>query len=245
MQMKKPIIYAHRGASAYAPENTGAAFRKALEMQAGGIELDVHLSKDGHVMVCHDEQVDRVSNGSGLVKDMTLEELKKLDFGSWFGKEFEGEQILTLEEYLELTDRWDGMLNIELKSGVILYEGIEEKVVEILRRYQRIDKSIVSSFNHYSLLTIKKLEPALKTGVLYSAGLVEPWEYARRIGADAVHPLFYSLVPTIIRGCMENGILMNAWTVDQPQYIKALAANGVDGIITNVPDVALEITSQM
>ena len=88
--------------------------------------MDVHLSKDGQVVVCHDEKVDRVSNGTGWVKDMTLEELKKLDFGSWFGKEFAGEQILTLEEYLELTDNWEGMLNMELKSGVIVYEGTSE-----------------------------------------------------------------------------------------------------------------------
>ncbi len=243
--MKKPVIYAHRGASAYAPENTWAAFQKALEMEAGGIELDLHLSKDGHVVICHDEQVDRVSNGSGLIRDKTLDELKNLDFGSWFGKAFEGEKILTFDEFLKLIDGWDGILNVELKSGIILYEGLEEKVVDILRAYSRIDNTIISSFNHYSLLTVKKLEPRLKTGVLYTAGLVDPWDYAKRIGADAVHPLFYSLIPPIIEGCKKNGIMMNAWTVDQPEYIRALAENGVDGIITNVPDKALEITSQL
>lgn len=243
--MKKPIIYAHRGASAYAPENTWAAFSKALDMQAGGIELDVHLSKDGHVVVCHDEQVDRVSNGSGLVKDMTLEELKSLDFGSWFDKEYKGEQILTLDELLEKIHDWDGMLNVELKSGVVLYEGLEEKVVDALRRFNRIENSIISSFNHYSLLTIKKLEPDLRAGVLYSAGLVDPWVYVKRIGVEAIHPLFYGLVPPIIQGCKENGVIMNAWTVDHPNYIKALTVNGVDGIITNVPDIALEVTSQL
>ena len=97
--MKKPVIYAHRGASAYAPENTWAAFQKALEMEAGGIELDLHLSKDGHVVICHDEQVDRVSNGSGLIRDKTLDELKNLDFGSWFGKAFEGEKYLHLMSF--------------------------------------------------------------------------------------------------------------------------------------------------
>jgi len=85
--MRKPVIYAHRGASAYAPENTGAAFRKAMEMQAGGIELDVHLSKDGYLAVCHDERVDRTSSGTGWIKDMTIDQLKELDFGSWFSAE--------------------------------------------------------------------------------------------------------------------------------------------------------------
>src|SRR5690554_2404438 len=121
--MKKPVIYAHRGASAYAPENTGAAFRKALDMKADGIELDVHLSKDGHVVVIHDEKVDRTSNGKGLIRDLKLDELKSLDFGAWFSSEFAGEPIMTLDEVLSLLDGWDGILNIELKSGYVLYDN--------------------------------------------------------------------------------------------------------------------------
>ena len=243
--MKKPIIYAHRGASAYAPENTGSAFQKAMELNAGGIETDVQLSKDGRVIICHDEKVDRVSNGSGWIKNLTLEELKRLDFGSWFGEGFREEKILTLEELLELLHNWEGVLNVELKQGPILYEGLESKVVDILRKYKRIDTTIISSFNHYSLLTIKELEPAVKIGVLYMAGLVDPWKYAQSIGADAIHPLFYSVIPQVIRGCKEHGIILNPWTVDQPEQILALANGGVDGIITNVPDVAGKAISQL
>ena len=239
--MKKPIIYAHRGASAYAPENTKAAFRKALEMKAGGIELDVHLSRDGYLVVSHDERVNRTSNGKGWIKDLTLEELKRLDFGSWFNREFAGEHILTLDEVLDLLKGWDGILNIELKSGIVIYEGMEKKVVDMLHRYRRIDRCIISSFNHYSLQTIKKLEPGLKIGLLYSAGLVEPWTYAKMVGAEAIHPQFYSLVPPIIQACREHGILMNPWTVDQPEYIRSLTLSGIDGIITNVPDKAIRI----
>ncbi|HHY82652.1 MAG TPA: glycerophosphodiester phosphodiesterase [Clostridiales bacterium] len=239
--MKKPVIYAHRGASAYAPENTRAAFSKALDMQAGGIELDVHLSKDGYLAVCHDERVDRTSSGSGWIKDMTLKELKELDFGSWFSNEYEGERILILEEVLEMLKDWDGILNIELKSGIILYEGLEEKVIGVLKDFDRLDNVIISSFNHYSLLAVKKHEPRLKIGLLYSAGLVEPWEYAKRVGAEAVHPLYFSMLPPIVNGCREHGIITNAWTVDKPEHIRNLALAGVDGIITNVPDVAKEI----
>ncbi|MFA7163177.1 MAG: glycerophosphodiester phosphodiesterase, partial [Eubacteriales bacterium] len=179
--MKRPIIYAHRGASAYAPENTGSAFTKAIEMGAGGIELDIHMSKDGHLMVIHDESLNRTSNGKGLVKDLSLDELKGLDFGSWFDGSFKGERILTLEECLDLLEGWDGILNVEVKSGPILYDGIEEKLVKVLSEYKMIDRTIVSSFNHYSLLAIKQLEPELKTGILYMAGLVEPWIYAQRL----------------------------------------------------------------
>jgi glycerophosphoryl diester phosphodiesterase len=243
--MNKPIIYAHRGASKYAPENTGAAFRKALEMKAGGIEIDVHMSKDGGIVICHDERVNRTSNGTGFIKDMTVEELKSLDFGSWFSEEFAGERMMMLEELLELLKDWEGILNIELKSGIILYKGLEEKVVSLLRRYDRIDRTIISSFNHYSLRGIKELEPGLKTGILYSAGLYEPWEYAGKVGAEAVHPQFYSMVPAIIQGCRVHGIVMNPWTVDQPETIRQLALAGVDGIITNVPDVALQVIASI
>ncbi len=243
--MNKPIIYAHRGASAYAPENTGASFCKALEMQAGGIETDVQLSKDGRVVVCHDEKVDRVSNGSGYIKDMTLQELKTLDFGSWFSDEFRGESILTLEELLEMLQEWGGILNIELKQGPIQYEGLEAKVVKILREFNQIENTIISSFNHYSLRTLKELEPRLKIGLLYVGGLVEPWRYAKYIGAEAIHPAFYSLIPSVINECTENGIIVNAWTANKPEHIQALAIGGVNGIITNVPDVAIQVTAQM
>lgn len=243
--MTKPVIYAHRGASAYAPENTRAAFSLAMDMQAGGIELDVHLSKDGFLVVCHDERVDRTSNGSGWIKDMTLSELKKLDFGSWFSSEFEGERIMTLEEVLELMKDWNGSLNIELKSGIVLYDGLEDKVVEALRKFSRVESTIISSFNHYSLLTVKKLEAKLKIGLLYSAGLVEPWEYAKKVGAEAVHPLYFSMLPPIVNGCREHGIIINTWTVDKPEHIHNLAKAGVDGIITNVSDIAKEMIDNM
>ncbi|NLC43810.1 MAG: glycerophosphodiester phosphodiesterase [Clostridiales bacterium] len=241
----KPIIYAHRGSSAYAPENTEAAFVRALEMQAGGIEIDVHLSKDGRVVICHDEKVDRVSNGTGYIKDLTLKELKTLDFGAWFSDEFIGESILTLEELLEMLSDWDGILNIELKQGPLQYEGLEAKVVNILHKLKRVDSTIISSFNHYSLRAIKELEPSLKIGLLYVGGLVEPWKYAKYVGAEAIHPVFYSLVPSVIHECRENGIIVNAWTADKPEHIQALALGGVHGIITNVPDVAIKLTSQM
>ncbi len=241
--MNKPIIYAHRGASAYAPENTGAAFRKALEMKAGGIEIDVHLSKDGRVVVCHDEKVDRVSNGSGNIRDLTLQELKALDFGSWFSDEFKDERIVTLEELMEMLKDWDGILNVELKQGPMQYEGLEAKVVDILYRFNAIENTIISSFNHYSLRTVKGIDPSLKIGLLYASGLVEPWKYAKYVGAEAIHPVFYSLVPSIIYECKKNGIIVNAWTADKPEHIKALALGGVDGIITNVPDVAIKVTS--
>lgn len=243
--MKKPIIIAHRGASAYAPENTMAAFRKALEMRAGGIEIDVHLTKDGYPVVVHDQQLGRTCNGTGLIKGKTLQELKKLDFGSWFSEEFENEPIPTLEEVMDLISTEDILFNIELKSGAVLYPGIERLVVEMVKKYKMEERVIISSFNHYSLLEVKRIAPEIKIGLLYSAGLVEPWEYAKRLGAEAIHPLYISIPPEAVKACNENGVLVNPYTIDKPEHIKLAALAGVDGIITNVPDIAIKILEEM
>lgn len=242
--MKKPVVIAHRGASAYAPENTMSAFKKALDMGAGGIELDVHLSKDGRIVVIHDERIDRTSNGKGMVRDFTLDELKNLDFGSWFSQEYAGERIPLLEEVLELLNGWDGLLNIEIKSGIVLYPGIENKLVELVKKYHMDSKVIYSSFNHYSLAELKRIDPEAKIGLLYGEGLIDPWEYALRVGAYAIHPVFYAVVPDIVKGCRENGIAVNTFTVDHPEHILRMAEAGVDGIITNVPDIALKIIKE-
>ncbi len=243
--MKQPVIYAHRGASAYAPENTMASFRKALNMGAGGIELDVHLSADGHLVVIHDETVDRVSNGKGLVRDKTLKELKSLDFGSWYSGDFANEKMPELFEVFQLLSSGNALLNIEIKNGPIFYPGIEAKVAEALKKYGMVKRTIVSSFNHYSLVEIRKINPEIKTAILYMAGLYEPWVYSKHVGAAAIHPLFYNIVPEIMKGCIENKIIVNPFTVDKPEHIKSMVLAGVDGIITNVPDVALKIVKEL
>ncbi len=243
--IKAPVIIAHRGASKQTPENTMASFRRAIALGAGGIELDVHLSKDAYLVVTHDEQVDRTSNGKGLVRDKTFSELKSLDFGSWFSEGFKNEKIPELFEVLELFKDWDGILNIEIKNGPIFYPGIEKAVSEAICAYNMVHRTIISSFNHYSLVEIRKINPAVRTAPLYMAGLYEPWEYARRIGACAIHPLFYNVVPEVMLGCKKNRMMVNPFTVDQPEYIKAMVTAGVDGIITNVPDIANKIVREM
>ena len=238
--MNKPKIIAHRGASGQCPENTAAAFQRALMMGAEGIELDVHLSADSHLVVIHDAQVDRTSNGKGWVKDLALKELKALDFGAWFHPSFTGETLLTLSEVLDLLGDWQGLLNIELKSGPILYEGLEEKVIRMVKEYDRLDSVILSSFNHYSLKAAKALEPAVSIGLLYMAGLVDPWVYAQRMDAQAIHPYYHGVVPLITAGCQACGIAVHPFTVNESAAIRALAGMGVNAIITDLPDVARE-----
>lgn len=244
--MKRPIIIAHRGASEYAPENTMASFRKAIEMNSEGIELDIHMTKDKAIVVCHDEKIDRTTNGKGFIKDLTLKEIKELDAGSWFGEEFKGEKIPELKEVLELIKDKKIFLDVELKNGPIIYEGIEKKVIEMIMDYGMEERVIISSFNHYSLMEVKKINPKIKTGALYMAGIVEPWIYAKRINADALHPFFYNVfVPDFVKNCTENNVILNPFTVDDERYISALVNLKVDGIITNCPDKAIKIRDNL
>ena len=243
--MRKSLVIAHRGASGYAPENTIAAINKALDMKADGIEIDVHLSKDGHLVVCHDEKLGRTSNGSGYVKDYTLEELKKLDFGSWYSSDYANERIPTLEEVLCLLRDKNVLLHIEVKNNVIIYEEIEKALVNLVRKYEMVEKVIISSFNHYCVKEIKSLAPELKIGLLYSERLYKPGDYAKIVGAEAIHPYYITINSDSINNCKKNSILINAWTINNPEHIKEAVALGIDGVITNYPDIAKDIVSNM
>ena len=239
------LVIAHRGASGYAPENTMPAFEKALELGAEGIELDVHMTADGEIVVIHDHTIDRTSNGRGMIKDLTLEEIRKFDFGSWFDESFKGTTIPTLRDVLELLRDWDGLLNIEVKSGPIFYQGIEEKLVDLVKEYNFGDRVIFSSFNHYSLRDIKAIDSSMKIGLLYMAGLVEPCIYAKRLGAEALHPLYYNIIPEMIEGCKKNGVKLNPFTIDDEKEIEMIMRVGVDGVITNYPDRALRVKERI
>jgi glycerophosphoryl diester phosphodiesterase len=233
--MADTLNIAHRGANSLAPENTLAAFRKAVELGSDGFELDVQFSRDGKLVVIHDEKVDRTTNGKGLVKDLTLAELKDLDAGSWFGPEFGKEKIPTLDEVLGEFQGVDLHINIEIKSGIVLYPGIEKAVVTRVKDSKREESVLISSFNHYSLVACRQLNPEIRIGILYMAGLYEPWNYAKSLGCYAIHPLFYGIQPEIIMGCKKAGLAIYAWTVNDPLYMAALAQGGVDAIITDRP----------
>ena len=148
------LILGHRGARGHAPENTMASFQAALDMGADGIELDVQMTKDGKVVVCHDHSLERTSNGSGWLVEHTREELRALDFGSWFSPQFAGEKIPTLREVLQWAAPTRLIVNVEIKHGPVIYEGIEEKVSALIRECRMVERVIVSSFYHPSLLKI-------------------------------------------------------------------------------------------
>lgn len=238
---KGPIVFAHRGFSGVAPENTLLAFEKALEVGATGIELDVQLSKDGEVVVIHDEMVDRTTSGQGLVIQQTLAELKRLDAGCWFDPQFAGEKIPTLREVLELLDGHPVQLNIELKTGVVDYPGLEKKVLGLVHRYGNPAETIYSSFNHYSLKKVKDLDSRARIGCLFVAGIHEPWEYAKTLQAEAIHPIKYNVRPELTQYCHQAGIKVNTYTVDEVDQMQKMIQCDVDGIFTNWPDRLLGI----
>lgn len=228
-------IFAHRGVSSQAPENTMEAFELVTAAGADGIEMDVQFTKDGKVVILHDELIDRTSNGTGLVRDWLWDDLRRLDFGSWFGPLFAGARIPLLSDLLLMVKRQGLRLNIELKTNSFRYPGLEEAVIEMVRAYSVHDAIMISSFNHYSVMHYKALDPAAYTGVLLSSTLVDPWEYAGRLGVQAVHPRYRSVDQEMVTRCHERGIEINTYTVDDPEDKEMLKAMGVDCIITNCP----------
>jgi glycerophosphoryl diester phosphodiesterase len=239
--MVKPLILAHRGMPEVAPENTMTGFELACEVGADGLEFDVHLSKDDEIVVCHDATLERTTNGRGRIKDYTLAELRRLDAGSWFDHRYAGERLPTAREVFALAAERGLFINIELKSGLVLYPGLEEKVAALISEYGLAGRSIVSSFNHYSLVHLKQVAPGIPTGILYEAGLFEPWVYARHARADAIHPYFRGVFRELVEGAHAAGVRVHPWTVNDPDDFQTMLAAGVDAVITNCADRLLAL----
>jgi len=237
--MNKPLVLAHRGYSGRYPENTMLAFRKAVELGCDGIETDIQRTRDGALVLLHDESLDRTTTGSGWVKDRSLEELRGLDAGIRFGAEFSGEAIPTLEDLLEYAAGLDIVLNLELKNSIFHYEGLEAQVYGLVARYGLERRVIISSFDHYSIRACKALDPAVRTGALYWDCLYEPYAYCKALGVDAMHPEYHSLTEDIVAKAHALGLAVNAYTVDEPEDIARVKALGVDCIITDYPERAM------
>ena len=234
-------VFAHRGASGYAPENTLSAVALAPEQGADGIELDVQLTKDGKVVVIHDETTDRTSTGKGRVCDYTLAELKELSFHNHM-EQYQGEKIPTLQEVLELVKPGTMQVNIELKTGILWYPGIEEKTLEVVQNAGMEDRVIYSSFNHYSVQRIKSLNPSAETAYLISDVMLDVEKYALRTGADGLHPAVYHMhMADFMERYQASGLNIRIWTVNDRNDMKEFIEKGFEAVITNYPDVAIEV----
>lgn len=235
------LVFGHRGAKAYAPMNTLPAFELALQQGAQGIELDVHRSKDGHAVICHDFTVDATTNGTGFVTQMTLAELKALDAGSWFAPTFTGVQIPTLDEVFEAVGQ-QLIVNVEIKSmDIETTDGVEQVVADCIRRHNMVDRVIVSSFNPHTLIRFRQIAPEIAIGFLHMASAGMPTaEVMARHAYEAFHPYYQDITPELVAQTHAAGRVLNTWTVNDPDDALRLRDWGVDCVITDNPDIILQ-----
>ncbi len=240
-------VISHRGANQVAPQNTIEAFEKSIEIGCDGFETDIHLTKDGIPVVCHNFTIDETSTGKGAIKDMTLEELRQYDFGSYKGEQFKGVKIPTLDEFLEVSKKMGDkmkVLDIELKSEKFGEAGTElaEKTIDAVKNHGLFDKLLISSFDPSILVVCKKIDKNCKTGILYSPdNLVSikisarPVAFAKEIGCDALHPFAMYVTRLYVERAHRAGLQVNPWTINKELTAKHLIKLGVDGLITDDP----------
>ncbi|MDZ5471071.1 glycerophosphodiester phosphodiesterase (plasmid) [Bacillus sp. 31A1R] len=238
------LIFAHRGYSSAFPENTMRAFMEAEKAGAEGLEIDVQLTKDGEVVVIHDEKVDRTTGSTGYVKDFTFKELRKLDASYLHKTLLKKEPIPSLEELFEWMSTTNLVCNVELKNIIFRYEGMEEKIIELVRKYNLADRIILSSFNHYSIIYSYRIDPEVEIAPLLAEGLYMPWVYASSIQAKGIHPKYIAATNEMVKSCMENGIAVRPYTVNKKADMLRFFEVGCSAFITDDPVKALRIRKQ-
>ena len=237
--MAQTLNFAHRGFRSKYPENTMLAFSKAVEIGVHGIEFDVHLSADGIPVIIHDEMTERTCGISGFVKDRPFKELRRLNAAAQFEKAAGvhlSEKIPSLEEYCDFIRHKNIISNIELKTGIFEYPGIEEKVLLLLKKYGLIEKCIVSSFNHESVVRMKKIAPCIPCGFLADSWELDPAPYVKKYGIECYHPPAYRLTKEFVENLHSEGLRVNAWFGSvQTDYARVLETCP-DILITDYPD---------
>lgn len=234
-----PLIFGHRGARAYAPMNTIPSFELALAQGADGVELDVRLSRDGEMIIMHDDRVDATTNGEGFVHDLTLAEIQALDAGSWFSNSYKGARVPTLDEVFETIGRRT-RINVEIKSENADETGIEAKVADAIRRHNLAPSIIISSFNPLTLGRFRAVMPEVPIGFLY-APESPPFlfDLMAELPHEARNPYFEQIDAELMAWAKREGYRVNTWTVNDPAKAVELTALGVDCIITDNPDTIL------
>ncbi len=235
-----PLIFAHRGYSGIAMENSLPAFRLAVEANADGVELDIHLTKDGQLIVIHDEKLDRTTTGIGWIKDKTYEQIKQHSLLT-----LPEETVPTLAQVLELMIDTPMQINIELKNQYIRYTGMVEKVIREIEYYGLANRVIFSSFYHACLVEMKDLHPTWSYALLYDCVLYKPWKYAKYLGFDQLHPHFSAIDEAMMDGCKRHGISVRTYTVNEEADMRRIIQLGVDAIITNYPPRLREVIAQI
>jgi glycerophosphoryl diester phosphodiesterase len=231
-----PFVHAiaHRGASGYAPENTLAAFRRAIALGVSFIETDLHLTRDAHFVALHDESVNRTTTGQGPIQTMTLAEVRRLDAGSWFGSEFMGERVPTLLEILEFARKNDVVFYLELKPNG--FWGGEHALISALRDAGQIARVVIISFDPGILEGLRRFEPTLMTGLLFDHQTEDAFAQTLAIGARQIAMRGDLVTPNFLREAHQRDLQVVCWTVNNPAHMRLLASAGVDGIMSDYPD---------
>ena len=232
------LNFAHRGSLSEAPENTLPAIKKAVEHNAKGIEIDIQLSKDGHIIIIHDHTFSRFNRNAGRVNGYTLEEIKQIDVGSSFSDAFSGITLATLDEVLTVVPEHI-LLNIEIKNIPVIYDGIEKRLVECLEKNNRKQNIIISSFDHTALEKLQKLAPDIPIGMLFHYPIIKPWEYAKnsKLEVTSIHPNAVFLDKEFIEECHAQGYKVYPYTVNKFVEYNQFVAWGVDGVFSNNPKI--------
>lgn len=238
------LVLGHRGEPRLAPENTIASFalvRDDLGRGVNGAECDVQMTRDGELVVIHDEKVDRTTDGQGWVREFTLQELRRLNAGIRFPGPLRHELVPTMQEVLEVFDHTGATLNIELKNSEVPYDGMEVKLLDLVSRYDL--SAVYSSFNVGSMGRIRQLDRRARTGLLFSPWLVKAPDVirlAREQKADAIHPFVLNMRDSFIREVHEAGLRLAPWTVDLNVLVRHFASMQVETVISNDPRMAAE-----
>lgn len=239
--MKEVKIFAHRGSKKTHPENTMLAFIEAERVGADGIEFDVQLSSDGELVVIHDETLDRTTTLTGYVKNHTAEELKKADAGIFFSEQFIGERIPFLREVFEWARNNELVMNVELKTDKFTYEGIEQKVIDLIREFHFEDRMILSSFNHHSLEIAKEIAPEIERALLFKELPQNIESILEEKGESGFHPKRRTITKKLTKYAQSLGYKVRPWIANKRKNILLLADLGVDAIMTDCPEKAIKL----
>ena len=244
-----PLVLAHRGANKRAPQNTIPAFRKAVEFNADGIETDVHLSKDGKIVICHNYTIDATSDGTGLISDYTCDELKKFDFGSYFSSDFKGVTLPTLNELLDVVKNMK-LINIEIKAPKTKNDLVKRTIEEV-HKYGLQESVIISCFNPECIRESKEIDPEIRTGLLYenddlgkeimSFGVEK---YCAQLNANAAHPDRKLITEDEVKRLHAMNMAVNVWTVNEKEDILKLTDWGCDALISDIPDYVMSVLNE-
>ncbi len=234
----RPLLFAHRGASAHAPENTLPAFELAADMGADGVELDVQITADGKLVVRHDRVLGRTEEATGQVRDWTFENLRALDVGSWFGSNYAGVQMPTPDEVVKMAEG-RLLLNFDVVNDSPRLDGVETLMVELFQRMKLFDRAMISSFNPLVLRAVRKQEPRIMIGATWGAFL--PWYlrwgwWRRLLRPDALHPGFDLVTPEMVTRTHARSQRLHTWTVNEPADIARMKEAGVDMIMGDWAD---------